>query len=80
MSHLARCMESMGYQSCNADPDLWLKPEIRPEDGVKYYYYLFCYVDDILCIHPNSDSMLEQLHKSFPLKPAFGNYLQDQVT
>ena len=46
-SYLARCMESMGYQSCKAYPDLWLRSEIRPEDGVKYYSYL-CYVNDIL--------------------------------
>ena len=25
-SHLARCMESMGYQSCKADTNLWFKP------------------------------------------------------
>ena len=47
-SHLARCMESFGYQSCKADPGLWLKPENRPEDGAKYYSYLLCYVNDIL--------------------------------
>ena len=46
-SHLAKCMKSLGYESCKADPDLWLKPEIRPNDGVKYYSYLLCYVDDI---------------------------------
>ena len=46
-SHLAKCMEFMGYQSCKANPDLWLKPEQRPEDGVKYYSYILCYVDDI---------------------------------
>ena len=34
-SHLAICMESLGYWSCKADPKLLLKPEIRPEDGVK---------------------------------------------
>ena len=33
--NLAKCMESMGYQFCKADANLWLKPEIRPEDGVK---------------------------------------------
>ena len=32
-SHLAKCMESLGYVSCKAIPDLWLKPEIKPEDG-----------------------------------------------
>ena len=58
-SHRARCMESLRYQSCKPDPNLWLKPEIRPDDGVKYYSYLLCCVDDILCIHHNADSMLE---------------------
>ena len=41
-SHLARCMESLGYESCKSDPDLLLKPEIKPEDGVKYYFYQLC--------------------------------------
>ena len=72
-SHLAMCMESLGYQSCKADPNLWLKPEIRPEDGVTYYSYLLCNVDYILCIHHNVDAMLERLHKSFQLKLGFGN-------
>ena len=71
-SHLAKCMESLGYESCKADSDLWLKQEIRPEDGVQYYSYLLYYVDDILCIHHNADAMLEWLHKSFPLKLGFG--------
>ena len=71
-SHLARSIESLGYQSDKADPDLWFKPEIGPEDGVKYYSYMLCYVDDILCIHHNADSVLEWLHRSFPLKLAFG--------
>ena len=35
-SHLARCMESLEYQSYKTDLDLWLKSEIRPEDEVKY--------------------------------------------
>ena len=35
-SHLARHMESLAYQSCKADLDVWLKTEIKPEDGVKY--------------------------------------------
>ena len=53
-------MKSLGFKSCKADPDLWLKPEIIPEDGVKYCSYLLCYVGDILCIHHNADSILEQ--------------------
>ena len=66
-------MESLGYESCKADSDLWLKPETRPEDGVKYCSYLLCYVDGILCIHHNADAVLEWFHKYFPLKLGFGN-------
>ena len=72
-SHLAKCIESLRYQSCKTDPDLWLQPETIPEDGVKYYLYLVCYVEDILSIHHNADSVLEWLHKSFPLKLGFSN-------
>ena len=70
--HLSKCMESLGYEPGKADPDLWLKPETRPEDGGKYYFSLLCYVDDILCIHHNADVMLEWLHKFFPLNLGYG--------
>ena len=69
--HLARCTESMEYKPYKADTDLWLKPEIKPEDGVQYYLYLLCYVDDILYIHHNANDMLEWLHQFFPHVPKF---------
>ncbi len=47
-AHLASFMCQMGYTSCKADPDLWLKAVTRPEDNVHYYAYILCYVDDIL--------------------------------
>ena len=34
-SHLANCIESLGYESCKADPDLWLKSDFGPEDGCR---------------------------------------------
>ncbi len=46
-AHLASFMHQMGYTSCKADPDLWLKAVTRPEDNVRYYDYILCYVDDI---------------------------------
>ena len=69
---MVESFRSLVYESCNADTDLLLKPEIRPEDGVHYYSYLLFYVDEILCIHFNADAMLEWLHKPFPLKLRFG--------
>ena len=35
-SYLARCMESLGYESCRSDPNSWLKQVIRQEDRVQY--------------------------------------------
>jgi len=49
--HLSDCMEYMGYTSCLADPDLWYKPEVHPENGHEYYTYILCYVDNVLVIH-----------------------------
>ena len=50
-NHHADCMDFLGYQSCLADPDLWLKAEINPANNHKYYAYILLYVDDVLCIH-----------------------------
>jgi hypothetical protein len=35
-SHLASCMDQLGWKPCIADQDLWLKEETLPDDGVKY--------------------------------------------
>ena len=61
-AHLASFMCQMGYMSCKADPDLWLKAETRPDDNVRYYAYNLCYVDDILCIHHDAMSALNQIN------------------
>ena len=31
-AHLAQCMQELGYKSCDADFDLLMKSELRPED------------------------------------------------
>jgi hypothetical protein len=67
-NHLAECMYNLGYKSCLADPDLWYKPEAKP-DGTEYYSYILCYVDDILVIHHDTMPILTDLDKHFKLKP-----------
>ena len=62
-------MRQMGYTSCKADPDLWYKAETQPEDIFRYYSYILCYVDDILCIHHNAMTVLDQINRYLPLKP-----------
>ncbi len=39
-AHLASFMRQMGYTSCKADPDLWLRAVTRPEENVCYYAYI----------------------------------------
>jgi hypothetical protein len=69
-AHLASFMRQMGYTSCKADPDLWLKAVTWPEDNVRYYAYILCNVDDILCIHHDPMSVMGEINKYLPLKPS----------
>ncbi len=68
--HFASFMHQMGYTSCKADPDLWLKVVTRPEDNVRYYAYILCYVDDIMCIHHVPMSVMNETNGYLPLKPS----------
>jgi len=66
--HLADCMRHLGYVACKADPDLWMKIEKRPDDGLQYYSYVLFYVDDCLCIRHNAEECLREIDKFFPMK------------
>ena len=50
----------LGYKSCDADTDMWVKPEFRPEDKLDYYSYISCYADDTLCIHHDPENVLNK--------------------
>jgi hypothetical protein len=39
-------MRQMGYTSCKADPNLWLKAVTNPDENLHYFTYILCYVDD----------------------------------
>ena len=47
----------------------------RPNDGHKYYAYILLYVDDILEIHHNVISALNEIDKFFHIKPESKGYL-----
>jgi hypothetical protein len=69
-AHLASFMRQMGYTSCKDDPDLWYKAETRPTDNFRYYAYILCYVDDILCMHHDPMTILDRINGYMPLKPS----------
>ena len=45
-------MTALGYKPCLAVPEVWLKAHIT--DGIEYYSYIVCYVDDIMVVHADA--------------------------
>ena len=56
-AHLADCMQHLGYSACLADPDLWMKAAVRPDDGHQYYAYILRYVDDVMAISHDTEEV-----------------------
>jgi hypothetical protein len=66
-SFLAETLHDMGFSPSVADPDVWLRPAIK-ENGFKYWEYILCYVDDVLCISHKPDKVLQGIASKFKLK------------
>ena len=68
-NHLRACMRHLNYDSCPADPDVWMRPA-KKADGTPCYEYVLLYVDDALAIGIDPGKMLnDEIGKYFPLKP-----------
>jgi hypothetical protein len=57
----------MGYKPSYADPDVWLRPAVKP-DGFKYYEYILCYVDNVLSISGDPKKTMRRIQEDFKLK------------
>jgi hypothetical protein len=66
--HFAAVLREMGFDSCLADPDAWLRPAVK-SDGSKYYEYLLVYTDDILSLSVDPKAILTMIDQHFKLKP-----------
>ena len=51
-------MEHLGFRSCKADPDVWMRQAVKPSDGTEYWEYLLLYVDGALVISMNTKSII----------------------
>ena len=67
--HIAATLREMKFNSCLADPDVWLRPQVRPSDGFQYYEYVLVYIDDILCVSHDPRSIMNDLEKRYTIKP-----------
>jgi hypothetical protein len=66
-SYMAEKLASMGFQSSMADPDVWLRAATK-SDGESYYEYVLMYVDDILAISCDAQSILDEIQRTFKFK------------
>ena len=66
-AHLAETLHDIGFKPTKADPDVWIRPAVKP-DRTKYYEYIMRYVDDILSVSHDTKSILQSLQGQFKLK------------
>lgn len=61
-------MEHLGYRSCLADPDLWMKVGTKPNNE-RYWQYVLLYVDDMLSTGIEPKGSIDAIGKYFRMKP-----------
>ena len=66
-SFLAITLDDMGFKPSDADPDVWLRPAVKP-DKEEYYEYVLIYVDDILSISCAPRLIMDQISQYFKFK------------
>ena len=59
-AHLDETLNDIRFLSTKMDPDLWIRPAVKP-NGFEYYKYILCYVGDILCISHDPGIALRQI-------------------
>jgi Reverse transcriptase (RNA-dependent DNA polymerase) len=59
-AHFAATLIELGFTSCRADPDVWLRPATKV-NGFQYYEYLLTYVDDCLVLSEKPQAIIDTL-------------------
>ena len=62
-SFLADTLDAMSYWTRYANPELWFRPEVKP-DVFDYFEYILCYVDNMLCISHNTRKLMKRIEDS----------------
>ena len=57
---MANKLDEIGFKSSPADPNVWLRPEIKPDSEV-YYEYVLMYLDDILAISIDPTEIIKSM-------------------
>ena len=68
---LAGTIYNVGYRPTKADPDVWIRPAVKP-DGFKYYELILVYVDDVISISGSPMDAIKGIKAVFKLKRGQG--------
>jgi hypothetical protein len=67
-NHLRACMRHLNFESCLADPDVWMRPALK-SNGSECYEYVLIYTNDVLVVSTGGDWILQAgIGKYFELK------------
>jgi Reverse transcriptase (RNA-dependent DNA polymerase) len=66
-AHLAETLYELNYTPTKADPDVWIRPGIKP-DRFEYYEMVLVYVDDDLSISHDPEATMKGIQGTFKLK------------
>jgi Reverse transcriptase (RNA-dependent DNA polymerase) len=66
--HSSDTIRSMGFSSCLADADVYLRPATKPS-GEQYYKYIVVYVNDVFVGSHNPQAIMDTLCKHYTPKP-----------
>ena len=66
--HMRKFMNFLGFTSCKADSDVWMRKAVT-DNGFEYWEYVLLYVDDCLVIsHRGEDVIRNEIGKHFIIK------------
>ena len=70
--HIRKAIDEVGFKSCKADPNVWMRPATKM-DGTRYWaYVLVLYVDDLLVIMEDpEDFVRDEIGRCFIIKEKF---------
>ena len=63
-------MHHLVLLTCSANLEFLNKSNGEARYGFEYYAYVLIYVDDVMVIHHDADSVLRIIHKYFKLNPS----------
>ena len=61
-------MRDLGFSSCLADPDVWMRAATK-SDGYKYWEYILVHSDDLIVISQRAKLVMKVFDTAYTLKP-----------